>query len=121
VEVAAMDIFHVVIPLRHAAVARSALLSKMDGRDDLFMWTCTPRATAEPICMACESIPEDLMKYIEMLDPEKFERYFFWRVDKDTMLLQETNAASSLKDVGTQVDFKGCISAVGYRMRRIDG
>jgi len=116
-----VDIFHVVIPLKHAAVARSALLSKMEGRDDLFMWTCTPRASAEPICMACEGIPADLMRYVDMLDPEKFERYFFWRVDKDTMLLQETNAAGSLKDLGTEVDFKTCVSSVGYRMRRIDG
>ena len=116
-----MDIFHVVIPLRHAAVARSALLSKMNGREDIFMWTCTPRASAEPICMACEGIPSDLMRYVEMLDPEKFERYFFWKVDKDTMLLQETNAADSLKDIGTLVDFKTCVSSVGYRMRRIDG
>lgn len=116
-----MDIFHVVIPLKHASVARTALLSKISNRDDLFMWACTPRATAEPICMACEAIPEDMMRYVDMLDPEKFDRYFFWRVDKDSMMLQETNSASSLKDIGTAVDFKGCISAAGYRLRRLDG
>ena len=116
-----MDVFHVVMPLRHASVARTALSSKLPDRDDLFMWTCTPRATAEPICMACESIPEELMRYIDMLDPEKFERYFFWRVDKETMLLQETNCASSLGDMGSQVDFKSCVSAAGYRLRRLNG
>lgn len=116
-----MDVFHVVMPLRHASVARTALLSKIPERDDLFMWTCTPRATAEPICMACESVPDEFMRYIDMLDPEKFERYFFWRVDKDSMSLQETNCAASLKDIGMTVDFKGCVSSAGYRLRRIDG
>jgi hypothetical protein len=116
-----MDVFHVVLPVRHVAVIRDLLKTKLPDRDDIFMWTCSPRTRAEPMCAACESIPEDMIKYVYMIDPEKFERFFFWRVDPDSGLLQETNCAASTPDLGSKVYFKDCVASAGYRIRRWDG
>lgn len=116
-----MDIFHVLIPLKHAEIVRKVLSEKLPGRDDIFGWTCIARSSSEPICVACEAIPEEFMVYVQLFDPDKFSRYFFWRVDKESMVLQETNSASSLKDIGSPIEFKECVSAAGYRLRRLDG
>lgn len=79
------------------------------------------RYSADPMCAACESIPEDFMKYINMLDLDREDRYFFWRVEKDTGKLIDTNAASALSSVGSVVGFKDLAMSLGYRLRKIDG
>lgn len=116
-----MDVFHVVIPLKQAEIVKAAISTKMADRDDIFAWSCVPRSNAEPICAACANIPENLMKYVYMMDPERLSRFFFWRIDGETGILLETNAATSLKHIGQEVDFKSCVSSVGYRVRRFDG
>ena len=116
-----MEVFHVIIPLRHAAVARSALMPHLPERNDLFMWCCSPRAVAETICMACEGLPSHLMRYIDMLDPENMDRFFFWKVDNESMVLLETNVAASASELGSKVSFKDLVFLAGYRLKRIDG
>jgi len=116
-----MDVFHVVIPLKHAEVVKAVISTKMTDRDDIFAWSCVPKSTAEPICVACASIPENFMKYVYMIDPERLRRFFFWRIDGEEGILLETNAATSLKYLGEEVDFESCVSSVGYRVRKLDG
>jgi len=116
-----MDVFHVVMPLKQAEIVKAAISTKMLDRNDIFCWSCVAVSNAEPTCVACSSIPENLMKYVYMMDPERLDRFFFWRVDGETGILLETNAAASIKNIGQEVDFKDCISSIGYRLRKFNG